>query len=161
VPSLYPPPAESAMQSIFAGLVAATTQVSRTQAGDPERDATGVFAEWITDGDDLAVLGFADHKTVNFLGGAMMSLEPEPLTEDSDKGVLNADSVEGFQEVLNVLASSLNTDFTPHLRLRKVVQLPGQLDDDVKQLWREPRGRRAYQVNVDGFGEGTLIVYLG
>src|SRR4051794_40965132 len=159
--TLYPVPKELAIEALLAGLVSVPTHVRRTEAEDPSRDTTGVFAEFVTDDDELAVLGFVDHAAVNFVGGAMLDVAAETLVDASGKGVIDDDSLEGFREVLNIFASCLNSDFTKHLRLRTVQPVPGQLSDDVKQLWREPRGRRAYQVAVDDLGTGTLILYLG
>ena len=158
--TLYPAPDETAIEVLLAGLVSVPTTVSRTQTADPERDATGVFAEFVTGDDQLAVLGFADPDVVNFVGGAMMGLDVVALTDASAKAMVLNDSLEGFREVVNVFASCLNSDFTPHLRLANVHNLPGQLTDDVKQLWRQPRGRRAYSVSVDEHGGGIVILYF-
>jgi hypothetical protein len=161
MPARYPVPRESAVELLLAGLLSQQTTVTRSQTDDPERDAAGVFAEWITDDGELAVLGFAGHEVVNYVGGALLDLDPGALEEASRKGVIHGEAVEGFREVVNVFASQLNSDFTKHLRLGNVQTLPGQLRDEVKQLWREPLARRVYRVNVDGVGEGALIMYLG
>jgi hypothetical protein len=158
--TLYPAPNETAIEALLDGLVSVSTHVSRKEAADPERDATGVFAEFVTDDDQLAVLGFADPDVVNFVGGAMIGLEVDALTAAGAKAMVLDDSLEGFREVVNVFASCLNSDFTPHLRLANVHILPGQLTDDVKQLWRQPRARRAYSVSVEEHGTGVIILYF-
>ena len=157
----YPAPKEQAIEALLGGLVSVPSHVSRVQAPDPERDARGVFVEFVNDDNELAVLAFADHAVVNSVGGAMAGLEVEALKEATEKAMMNDDSTEGFREVLNVFASCLNSDFTKHLRLSNVNVLPGQLTDEVKQLWRQPRGRRSYKVSVDDYGAGTIILYLG
>lgn len=161
MPANYPVPRESSIELLLAGLLSQPTTVTRGQTPDPERDATGIFAEWITDGNELAVLGFADHEIVNYTGGAIMGLEAAALAEASGKGALNGEALDGFREVVNVFASQLNSDYTKHLRLGEVQTLPGKLRDEVKSLWREPLARRVYRVSVEGFGEGALIMYLG
>jgi len=161
VATLYPAPSEPAVEALLGGLIAASAQVRRAPASDPERDSTGIFAEFLTDDDRLAVLGFADPETINVVGGTMLGLETDALKEANEKRLVLDDSLEGFHEVVNVFSSCLNTRFTPHLRLGEVHNLPGQLSEDVKRLWRQPRGRRSYRVSVDDFGNGTLILYLG
>jgi len=156
----YPAPKEHTIESLLGGLVSVPSHVARAQVPDLERDARGVFAEFVTDDNHLAVLAFADHDVVNFVGGAMVGLEVEGLQDASGKAVLVDEGLEGFREVVNIFASCLSTDFTPHLRLTDITQLPGQLSDEVKQLWRQPRGRRAYRVTVDGFGSGFIILYF-
>jgi hypothetical protein len=106
------------------------------------------------------VLAFADHSVVNFVGGAMMGVDVEALQEAGDKAMVNDESLEGFREIVNIFASCLNTDFTDHVRLSNAEKVPGQLSDEVKNLWRQPRGRRVYRVSVDDYGDGLLILYF-
>jgi hypothetical protein len=156
----YPAPKEHTIESLLGGLVSVPAHIARAQAPDPERDARGVFAEFVNDDNQLAVLAFADLDVVNFVGDAMVGLEVEGLQDASEKAILVDESLEGFREVVNIFASCLNTQFTPHLRLTDITQLPGQLSDEVKQLWRHHRGRRAYRVTVDDFGSGVIILYF-
>jgi hypothetical protein len=65
-----------------------------------------------------------------------------------------------FRGVVDGLASSFNGEYTPAVRLADVHQLPGELSADIKQLWRRPRGKRAYRVTVDDYGSGLVILYL-
>ncbi len=157
----YPVPTEQALQSLFADLASVDARVTRDTVGDPPRDATGVFAEYTTDEGELAVLGYADARVANSIGGALIEMPATSITEANENQVLLDGSLEGFQEVLNILSSCLNSDFTRHLKLRAMRRLPGQIDDDVKQLWRNPRGRRAYRIDVEDHGGGTLILYIG
>src|SRR5882724_13359766 len=161
MPSLYPVPKEVAVETLLGGLVSAPAHVTKQDAADPERDATGVFAEFVTDDSELAVLAFADPDLVNFVGGAIIEMPVETIREANDKGMLNDGCLDGFREVVNIFASCLNSKFTPHLRLSQVTVLPGQLNDDVKQLWRQPRGRRAFNIDLDEYGAGTAILYMG
>jgi len=156
----YPVPKEHVIESLLGGLASVPSHVTKAQAPDPERDARGVFAEFVTDEDELAVLAYADHDVVNYVGGAMVGLEVEGLQEAGEKAMLVDEGLEGFREVVNIFASCLNTDFTKHLRLADIHQLPGQLTDEVKQLWRQPHGRRAYRVTVDDYGAGVIILYF-
>ena len=47
------------------------------------------------------------------------------------------------------------------MRLANVHQLPGELSDEIKELWRKPRGKRAFRLTVDDYGAGNVILYLG
>src|SRR3954447_8152071 len=112
MPSLYPAPKESSIESVLASLVSAATRVTREFAEDPERDATGVFAEFVTDDNELAVLAFGDPDLVNFLGGAIIELPLETIQDASSKRMLHDGCLDGFREVVNVFASCLNTEYT-------------------------------------------------
>jgi hypothetical protein len=160
MPALYPVPKPGTIEDLLNGLVADPLQVERAEVPDPERDATGVFAEFVTESGELAAIGYADPAVVNTVGGAMMDLDPAATAEASRKAALVDEGVEGFREVANILASCLNSDFTRHLRLGNLRSLPGPLTDEVKQLWRQPRARRAYAISVEGEPIGTLILYL-
>jgi hypothetical protein len=109
----------------------------------------------------LAALLYADAPAVDALGGSMLGLEAEAVAEAVEKAHVLDEAMEGVQEIANIFASCLNSDFTDHLRLREVHKLPGQLSDEVKQMWRAPRGRRSYRVEVPDFGDGNFILYLG
>ncbi len=157
----YPAPDEHAIETLLGDLASAPTRVKRTHAPDPERDATGVFAEYVTDDGQLAVIGYADPAVANSVGGALVEAAAASVQEANEKRIVLDASLEGFREVLNVMATCLNCEFTKHLRLGTVHVLPGQLTDELKQLWRQPRGRRAYEVAVEGYGAGSLVLYLG
>jgi hypothetical protein len=148
------------MEALLSNLVGVATKVVRTETPDPERDATGAFAEFVTADGALAVVAFADVSLVNHLGGLMLGMDPEALGDATAKRFVLDEALEGFQEVANVFTSCLNTDFTPHLRLGAVVKVPAPLTDETKALWREPRGRRAYGVSVDEHASGVTILYL-
>ena len=160
MPTTIPVPTSDALIQMLSGLVSAPVDVTRTTVDDPERDARGIFAEYVTDADELSALAFADHRAVNFIGGALVGVDAETLLEASNKAVFAEAADEGFQEVVNILASCLNSEFTKHVRLAKVLELPGQLDDDVKELWRRPGGRQAFRIAVEDHGTGTLILYF-
>lgn len=160
MPTLYPVPDEATIETLLASLVPSPTQVSRADRPDPERDATGVFAEYIRDDDELAVVCYADPDVVNYVGGTMIGIDAETLTGATSNAMVHGESLEGFQEVVNIFASCLNTEYTPHLRLGTVHNLPGPLNDPLKELWRGPRARVVYRLAVEEHGAGSLILYL-
>jgi hypothetical protein len=161
MPSSFPAPAEHVIESLLAGLMTVPAQVTRAPATDPETDTTGVFAEFATDDDTLAVIAFADHDVVNFVGGALVGVDTSAMQDASGKAELLDETVDGFRRVAEALAATLNTDHTPALSLRGVHVLPQTLAEDVEELWRRPKGRRTYRVTVDDTGAGAIILYLG
>ena len=160
MPSLYPAPNEHDVEAILGGLATAATHVARAQSAEPDREPTGVILEYVTEDDSLAAIAFADHDVVNFMGGAIAAVEAATIQETNSGSKLHDAAVESFREVASGLGSGLNGDYTPALHLANVHQLPGELSEEIKQLWRKPRGKRAYRVTVDDYGSGTLILYL-
>jgi hypothetical protein len=160
MPSLYPAPSEQDVETFLTGLVSAPSHVARVQSPEPEREPTGVIAEYVTEGEALAAIAFADHDAVNFVGGALASVEAEAIQEINKGSKLHDAAMASFRDVAAALGSSLNSEYTPALRLAHVHELPGELSEEIKQLWRRPRGKRGYRVTVDDYGAGTVILYL-
>jgi hypothetical protein len=159
MPSLYPAPSEQNIEAFLGGLVSNGTHVVRVPSPEPVREPTGLIAEYATDA-ALAVVAFADHDVVNFVGGAIAAVEAGTIQEISKRTTLDDTALESFRGVVDGLASSLNGEYTPAVRLADVHQLPGELSEDIKQLWRRPRGKRAYRVTVDDYGSGMVVLYL-
>lgn len=160
MPSLYPAPTEQDVEAFLGGLSSSPTHVTRQQSAEPEREPTGVMVEYVAEDDSLAAIAFADHDAVNFVGGAIAAVEAATVQEVNSGSKLHDAAVESFREVANSLGVSLNGEYTPALRLANVHQLPGELSEEIKQLWRKPRGKRGYRVTVDEYGAGTVILYL-
>lgn len=161
MPSRYPAPSDHDLQLSLGPLAPKPTQVALLASADPEREPTGVMIEYVTDDDGLAAIAFCDHDVVNFVGGAIASVDVETVQEMNAKPTLNDAAVDGFREVANGLGTVLNGEYTPVVRLADVHRLPGELSDEIKQLWRKPAAKRAYRLTVADYGAGTVILYLG
>jgi hypothetical protein len=160
MPSLYPAPNEQDVETLLAGLVSAPTHVARVASPEPQREPTGLIAEYVTRDDALAAIAFADHDAVNFVGGALAAVEAATIQEVNSRSKLHDAATDSFRDVANGLGSSLNSDYTPEIRLANVHELPGELSEEIKLLWRKPRGKRGYRVTVDDYGAGTVILFL-
>ena len=147
MPSFYPAPTEQDVEAVLGGLSAVPTHVTRQQSAEPEREPTGVMVEYVAADDSLAAIAFADHDAVNFVGGAIAAVDSATIQEVNGGSKLHDAAVESFREVASGLEPSLNGKFTPALRLANVHQLPGELSEEIKQLWRKPGGKRGYRVD--------------
>ncbi|HUI49027.1 MAG TPA: hypothetical protein VL119_10045 [Acidimicrobiia bacterium] len=160
MPSLYPAPSEGDVEACLMGVASAPARVTRLQSAEPEREPVGVMVEYVTEGNTLAAIAFADHDAVNFVGGAVAAVEATTIQETNSASTLHDAAVDAFRRVADALGTGLNGDYTPAVHVAQVHQLPGELSEEIKQLWRAPRGRRAYRVTVDEYGAGTVILYL-
>ncbi len=156
----YPAPNEQTVEGFLSALVSVPTHVARAANAEPEREPTGVMVEYVADDDSLAAIAFADHDAVNFVGGAIAAVEAATIQEVNGTSTLHDAAVESFHDVATGLGETLNGEYTPQLRLSEVHQLPGELREEIKELWRKPAGKRAYRVTVDDYGSGTVILYL-
>ncbi len=160
MPSLYPAPTEQSVEAFLGALTSHPARVARVQSAEPDREPTGVMVEFVTNDQTLAAIAFADHDAVNFVGGAIASVETATIQETNNRTKLHDAALEQFRQVALGLEFSLNGDYTPPVKLASVHQLPGELSEEIKQLWRKPRGKRAYRLTVDEYGAGTVILYL-
>jgi hypothetical protein len=76
MPSLFPAPNEQNIEAFLGGLVSNGTHVVGVPSPEPVREPTGLIAEYATDADSLAVVAFADHDVVNFVGGPSRPSRP-------------------------------------------------------------------------------------
>jgi len=160
MPACFPVPTRSTLEGVLGTLVASPIKIQLTRDLQHERDTPGAFAEYVDDRDELCVLAFANHALVNLLGGALVDTPQKVIDEATSKFVMNDGCLDGFREVANVLASSLNSSDTPHVRFRELTLAPGGMSEEVKTLWRDHRARRCYSVAVAPLGQGALILYL-
>jgi hypothetical protein len=160
MPSLYPAPTEQTVEAFLGALAPVPTHVTRLASAEPEREPTGVMVEYVNADDTLAAIAFADHDAVNFVGGAIAAVEATSVQETNKKPALDDAAVASFRDVADGLGTALNSEYTPAVQLGELHRLPGELSEEIKQLWRKPRGKRAFRLAVDDYGTGTVIVYL-
>jgi hypothetical protein len=160
VPSHYPAPSEKVVQSLLDRIATTPMHVALLANVGPQREPTGIIFEYVSDGDVPAAIAFCDHDAVNFVGGAIASVDVETIRGTHHKPTLNEAAVDGFREVANGLGAALNGEYTPVVRLADVHRLPGSLSDTIKELWRYPAAKRAYRLTVDDYGAGTVILCL-
>jgi hypothetical protein len=84
-----------------------------------------------------------------------------PVTAASDnirRAVLPDNVRENVHEVLNVAAQLMRMTGSPHVRLREVTVLPGELPDDTAAVVARPTSRRDFVADIEGYGEGRISV---
>lgn len=160
MPTSFPAPDESALESAFGGIVPGRTQVARGPAGDVEADAQGLFAEFATADGEFAALAFADPSAANYLAGSTAGLEAEAVSDASGRGEVLNESFDGFGAIAVAIASCMDTEYTTSVSNKSLVRSAAELSDDAKQLLAAPAGKRVYRVTVDDLGAGALHLFL-
>ena len=65
---------------------------------------------------------------------------------------------ENFAEVVNIMASLLNSDATPHVRLTETHDRHRAPSDPViTSMMESPAKRRVFDVNIEGYGRGRIV----
>ena len=100
MPTSYPVPLHRSVEELLGGLVPSDVRVKSAGIDDPERDTPGVFAEYVTDDDELVVCCFAGLSLVNSVGGALLDVEPNVTQESTSKSMVHDGCLDGFREVV-------------------------------------------------------------
>jgi hypothetical protein len=160
--SLTPVPVRASVRDLLRDLLGCATKVKDAPAPQVlSTDKPALVAIYRRDDGSAAAACVSDQDFAARAGAAiaMMPLA-DAMPHDPAKG-LDEDIAELFHEVVNVLAKLMNSPTSPHVTLREVLQLPGNVPADIAALVTGPGKRSDYRVDLDGFGEGTLTLLAG
>ena len=124
-----------------------------------EEDQPAVIAEYCTDEGRVGAICLVDAEFAIRTAGALTMVPPAAVADTLRKGDLS-DALENFREIVNILASLLNSPKTSHLRLAGVHVVPGDLPDGVSSLVEKPAFRRDFAVQIEGYGNGRLSLLV-
>lgn len=117
-------------------------------------DAGGPYVAIYQGRDGTPLAALAADLTFAASSAAALAMMPARLVEETKKeGTLPDSLLDVFREVANILSALLNTAYTPHVVLRRVVSDPSELDDAERGLLTAPR-RLQQVVEIKGFGTG-------
>ena len=154
-----PTPARASYRDLLRDLLGhpVTVRPGTPQLLAEEREA--YLACYRFDDGSLASLAVTDL----WLGAAMAaSIAMMPFNEVreqvEDSGRLDEELLEFLHEVVNVSAKLLNSPSTPHVVLRDLSPVPGDVTEDVATMATTPERREDWLVAVEGYGEGVLTL---
>lgn len=127
---------------------------------DPDAPGGAVVAEYVSDQMKLAALVVADLPLAAAAGSAIALLPPAGVAESVEFGELSIPQFENFSEILNVMASLFNVEGAPHLKLSSVHAPGSPLPNDVAPWVKAYVPRLDLEIEVAGYGEGTLSVLV-
>ena len=154
--STCPLPVRATVRDELADLLGREVTIDQAapQTLDDERAADAATYVW--DDGRVAAVGIWELSLAAGAGSAIGMVAAEQAVDAVEAGALSEEQREFFHEVVNVLAKVLNSPETPHVKLRGVDVVPGQVPRDMADLVLEPQARQDFAVSVDGYGEGTL-----
>jgi hypothetical protein len=160
---MFPMPIPESVRDLLSKLVGRPVTTTRTE---PPEDLLvghgGLLADYVSDDGTLAAVCAVEVSLAAALGAAL-TLVPVLMVEEAVKvGRLHELSLaENFAEIMNVMARLFNSNDTPHVRWRDVYDdQEGSIPDDVVALVKQPNARRALNVDVEGYGSGSLILLV-
>lgn len=111
---------------------------------------------YVTRDDHLAAILRVDLALGAHLGAALAMIPLDASTEAIKEGKLDADLFDAFREVVNVMASLMCRDGSPHVRLASVNSCDPSLRDEFFSTLRDPETRLDLEVEIEDYGSGTL-----
>lgn len=155
-----PMPARASYRDLLRDLLGRTVTVRGAATGlqlHPERPA--YLAGYRFDDGEPAAVAVADLSLATAMAASIAMLPPmETRAQVEQDGALDEELLEFLHEVVNVAAKLLNSPTTPHVVLREVVAVPGEVAKDLAEIASSPSQRQDWQVSVDGYGEGVLTL---
>jgi hypothetical protein len=154
----FPLPSRAALRSLVEDLVGRPVELADA---DPVSAApSNVLAVYVTDRLAMAAVAVVDLPGAARLGAAL-GLLPRGGVEDAiDEGQLSAMLRDNCYEVLNVLASALNTPGAPHVRLYEMYGPNTSLPADVAALAHALGQRLDILLSITGYGDVHLPVVV-
>lgn len=158
--AVVPTPVRASVRDLLRDLVGRGVTVSPAEAPlELAEDATCWAATYRFDDGRVAAMAVCDLAAASSLGGAIgMMGRPEVEAELAQHGTLDGDLKEFFHEVVNVSAKLLNSPTSPHVALRELDAVPGEVRVDAARVALQPAARVDLEVVVDGFDPGRLTL---
>lgn len=155
-----PIPVRASVRDLLSDLLARPVQV--TAGTPPALDAQGSAwaATYVRDDGVAAAVCVCDTPLAVSSGAAIGMVPAATAADEAATGELTGDTLEFFREVVNVLAKLLNSPASPHVRLGTLYSLPGEVPGDVASIVLHPRHRTDFDVDVDGYGRGSMTVLV-
>jgi hypothetical protein len=154
-----PMPARASYRDLLRDLLGqqVTIRPGPDQELEPKRPS--YLACYRFDDGEVAALVVADLNLSTAMSAAIGMMPPvETRAEVAEAGKLEGDLLEFLHEVVNVGAKLLNSPTTPHVVLRELEAVPGEVPEDLAAIATEPDQRQDWLVTVDGYGEGLLTL---
>jgi hypothetical protein len=160
MPAHYPVPIQEDIRDLLVNLLGRTVAVDKVSPLVLEDDTVAAVAEYVTDDDRPDALAVLDSRFAVRAGAALVMVPSNVAEQDLKAKELPESHLENVQEVLNVLSRLLNSEGSPHLRLRAVHRLPGDLPAGVADLLDHPEFRRDFAVFIEGYGDGRFSLLV-
>jgi hypothetical protein len=158
--AVVPLPVAKPVRDLLLDLLGRNVEVSTVGPWSPEPGEKATYAVYVDDRLATRALAVADLPLSGYAGGAIGLLPPGGVQDAVAEGDLSQLVVENLYEVLNICASLMNAEGTPHVKLHQMFA-PGTLPPADVAAWSRTFGRRLdLEVSIAGYGSGRLSFVL-
>ncbi|HSK21907.1 MAG TPA: hypothetical protein VK906_01960 [Egicoccus sp.] len=152
-------PARASYRDLLRDLLGRTVTVRGAGAQELNPERPSYLAGYRFDDGGAAAIAVADLNLATACAASIAMLPPmETRAQVAEAGQLDEELLEFLHEVVNVAAKLMNSPMTPHVVLRELVSVPGEIPADLAKIAATPERREDWQVTVDGYGEGVLTL---
>ena len=148
-------PTRAELREVLAGLLG---DVSVSDAKPPADAANDCVSVYVDDQKKLAavcVVGF----DLAVAAGAAIALVPAGVAEEArDAGKLSSSLRDNLREVMNVLATLLCSEETPHVKFTTLHLARAEAGAEALALAAKPAGRLDVGVDLGDYGSGSLSI---
>lgn len=150
-------PARSELREVFAGLLGDVA----VQEGKPPADApSDCVSIYVDDTGQLAAVCVVDFPLA-VAAGAAIALVPASVAEEArDGGKVTNQLRDNLREVMNVLATLLCSEDTPHVKFRALHLTRAEAPADALALAAKPAARLDVNVDLGDYGAGALALLV-
>ncbi len=154
-----PLPARASFRDLLRDLVRQPVTVRPGPPLELREDRPSYLAGYRFEAGEAAAMAVADLTLAAAAGAAMGMMPPqETLAEVEKAAALEGELLEYFHEVAGGTARLLNSPTTPHVALRSLDPVPGEIPEDLAAMATSPSVRHDWAVGIEGFGEGRLAL---
>jgi hypothetical protein len=154
-------PVRASVRDLLSDLLGCSTRVVDGAAQKLSTERPAMLAVYRRDDGTPAAVCVSDQDFAIRAGAAIAMMPLEEAMPPGAPRELDGDLLEFFREVVNVLAKLLNSPATPHVALREVQPVPGEVLRDVAELIASPAQRCDYRVTLEGYGDGVITLLAG
>ncbi|NOX68917.1 MAG: hypothetical protein GXP15_07010 [Gammaproteobacteria bacterium] len=140
----------SALLMMFFGEDMGVTEIDASDLSDRH------VATFISDDDKLVALCACDRSFAVYAGAALSMIPSDIANEMIAAGEPSETILGNYREVMNICSKLLMSDSSAHLRLGETLH-PGQSADVITQLEESAAQIASFQVDIPGYGEGSLV----
>ncbi|MEX2503968.1 MAG: hypothetical protein WD378_03905 [Egicoccus sp.] len=154
-----PMPARASYRDLLRDLLGRTVTVRGAVDQQLRPQRPSYLAAYRFDDGEPAAIVVADLSLAAAMAASIAMLPPvETHARVEEAGELDTELFESLHEVVNVAAKLMNSPMTPHVVLREVVRVPGDVAHDLAAIAASPVQRQDWQIAIDGYGEGVLTL---
>lgn len=152
----YPFPSEEEVVEMLTALFDREVRVTESETVYFENKLPRLVADYVTDAGKVVAVAVVDVAFGNRAGGALTLMPADELNKALETKKVEGVYLDNLREVFNIMAKFFNSGRSEHVRFRAVHNVPGVLPREVIGVYSHPAERKAYDIEIEGYGGGRV-----